>query len=796
MSEDLNELQNAYKLNQLGRLIEAASICEQLISRNSNNFDALHLLGTIKASLGEFVEAQQFLDRSLGSKRNKIAYLENYASILFLSRDYERAVKICRKAIKDNYNTETTQYVLAIALYKQNNLHEAIQQFDLLLSLFPNHLAGNNEKGSVLAELKRYDEALSCIENALRIDPRYAGAFLNKGNVLGILKKFDASILAYKQALAINPNIHDAHLGSGNVFRDLKRYDEAFAAYDKALALKPDLENAWLGRGNLFFNLKRYDEAFAAYDKALALKPDLENAWLGRGNLFFDLKRYDEAFAAYDKALALKPDLENAWLGRGNVFYDLKRYDEAIAAYDKALALKPDLAYVEGLRLYSKMLHCDWRKFDEECNQLIGSVRDGKTSSLPFTLLAIPSSADDQLQCARLCIAETYPPSPKPNWRGEGYNHDRIRVAYLSPDFRQHATSVASIGMFECHDKSRFEITAISIGPDDKSELRKRLVDSFERFIDAKTYGDDQIAVLIRELEIDILVDLAGFTRESRTSIFARRPAPIQVNYLGYPGTMGASYIDYLIADQIVIPEDQRDFYAEKIVSLPNSYHVTDDKRFVSDSVFTRNQLGLPSAGFVFCCFNNNFKITPHVFDCWMRILKSVDGSVLWLFEGNATAADNLRRESVARGVNAERLIFGTRMPLADHLARHRLADLCLDTYPYNAHSIATDALWAGLPLLTCRGETFAGRVAASLLTALSLPELITTTLEDYEALAVGLAMHPARLEKIKQKLVQNRLTMPLFNTKLSAKHIETAYTAMYERHQAGLAPDHIAILS
>jgi predicted O-linked N-acetylglucosamine transferase (SPINDLY family) len=530
------------------------------------------------------------------------------------------------------------------------------------------------------------------------------------------------------------------------------------------------------------------------YDKALSLKPDLANVWLGRGNVFYDLKRHDEAFAAYDKALSLKPDLAEAWLGRGNVFSDLKRYDEAFAAYDKALSLKPDLFGAEGSRLHAKMYLCDWSNFDEESNHLIASVREGRANAPPFTLLAIPSSSEDQLQCAKLWIADRSPPSDKPIWRGERYYHDRVRVAYLSADFRQHPVSVSSVGMFECHDKSRFEITAISIGPNDKSKMRKRLGESVERFIDAKTYSDDQIVSLIKELEIDILIDLAGFTKDSRTNILARRSAPIQVNYLGYPGTMGASYIDYIIADRIVIPENQREFYAEKIVFLPNSYHVNDDKRFISDRAFTRNELGLPSAGFVFCCFNNNFKITPHVFDCWMRILKSVDGSVLWLFEDNLKAANNLRKGSVARGVNAGRLIFGTRMPLADHLATHRLADLCLDTLPYNAHSIATDALWANLPLLTCRGETFAGRVAASLLTALNLSELITTTLEDYEALSVDFAMHPAKLEKIKQKLVQNRLIVPLFDTKLSTKHIEAAFTAMYERYQAALAPDHIAI--
>ena len=616
-------------------------------------------------------------------------------------------------------------------------------------------------------ELKRYDEAFAAYDKALALKPDLAEAWLGRGNVFTELKRYDEAFAAYDKALALKPDLAEAWLGRGNVFTELKRYDEAFAAYDKALALKPDLAEAWLGRGNVFYELKRYDEAFAAYDKALALKPDLAEAWLGRGNVFSELKRYDEAFAAYDKALALKPDLAEAWLGRGNVFSELKRYDEAFAAYDKAFSLKPELVGAEGSRLHAKMHLCDWSNFDAECDHLIASVRDGKSSAPPFTFLAIPSSPDDQLQCAKLWVAEKYPPSQKPIWRGEHYRHDRIRVAYVSADFHQHATSYLMAGMFECHDKSRFEITAISIGPDDSSEMRQRLKCSFDHFIDAKALSDAEIASRIRETEIDILIDLKGFTQDARTNVFASRPAPIQVNYLGYPGTMGASYIDYIIADQTVIPDEFRKFYSEKIVVLPNTYQVNDRKRVISDKAFNRSDVGLPSQGFVFCCFNNNYKIMPRVFDCWMRILKQVEGSVLWLLEDNASAASNLKKEAMARGVSSERLVFAKRIPLPEHLARHKLADLFLDTLPYNAHTTASDALWAGLPVLTCIGETFAGRVAASLLNAIRLPELITTTPEAYEQMAIDLATHPEKLAAIKHKLAENRLTTPLFDTKL-----------------------------
>jgi len=317
---------------------------------------------------------------------------------------------------------------------------------------------------------------------------------------------------------------------------------------------------------------------------------------------------------------------------------------------------------------------------------------------------------------------------------------------------------------------------------------------TFEHFIDGKTLSDEEIASRVRETEIDILIDLKGFTQDARTNVFALRPAPIQVSYLGYPGTMGASYIDYIIADQTVIPDECRKFYSEKIAFLPNTYQANDRKRVISDKAFTRSDLGLPSQGFVFCCFNSSYKILPDVFDCWMRILKQVEGGVLWLLEDNASAASNLKKEAVARRVSSERLVFAKRMPLPEHLARHRLADLFLDTLPCNAHTTASDTLWAGLPVLTCLGETFAGRVAASLLNAVRMPELIATTLEAYERMAIDLATHPEKLATIKHKLAENRLTTPLFDTKLFTKHIEAAYTTMYERHQAGLAPDHIIV--
>jgi predicted O-linked N-acetylglucosamine transferase (SPINDLY family) len=346
----------------------------------------------------------------------------------------------------------------------------------------------------------------------------------------------------------------------------------------------------------------------------------------------------------------------------------------------------------------------------------------------------------------------------------------------------------------ERHDKSRFQLNAFSFGPDTKDATRARVAAAFDRFIDVRGRSDQDVAMLARQFEIDIAIDLNGFTQGSRTDIFAMRAAPIQVNYLGYPGTMGAEYVDYLVADATVIPEAHRRHYAERIAYLPNSYLANDSGHRISERAFTREELGLPRNGIVYCCFNNSYKIAPGTFDGWMRILDRVEGSVLWLLEGNAHAVNNLRKEAARRGIDGNRLVFAPRVPIADHLARHRSADLFLDTLPYNAHTTAIDALWAGLPVLTRLGETFAGRVAASLLEAIRVPELITRTPDEYEGLAVALATNPDRLIELKRKLADNRLTTPLFDTRLLAKHIEAAYTAMYERYQTDLLADHIYV--
>jgi protein O-GlcNAc transferase len=696
---------------------------------------------------------------------------------------FTEAETLYRRILVANARDFDALHMLGILCAQGGRFEEAARHLRAALAIDPKFPPCQHNYGNVLAKLGRYQEAIDSFKKVLALAPSFVSAYSDLGNAEQELARFEAALASYEKALKLQPGFADAWLGRGNALCKLKRYDEAIEAYDKALTLNPNSANAWLGRGNVFYSLNQRDDAFACYDKALTLDPQLANAWLGRANLLTLLKRYDEALAAYDKVIALSPKLAAPWLGRAIALSDLKRWVDAVAACDHALALDPILDYAGSLRLHAKQWICDWTNFEIESAQLLSTVRAGKLAQNPFAILTIGSSNADQLQCANRYVQDQ--PKCRPLWQGEIYSHDRIRLAYLSADFHEHPVSYLTVGMFEKHDRARFEVTAISFGPDQESPMRQRLKGAFERFVDVARSTDQEIANLVRELEIDIAVDLMGFTQHSRFNVLARRAAPVQVNYLGYAGTMGTPCIDYIIADETIIPANQRKFYTEQVIWLPESCLVNDDQRSVAEPTTTRSQCGLPDTGFVFCCFNNAYKIAPDVFHVWMRLLNAIPDSVLWLAAINSAAQENLHQAATRSGVSPQRLIFAPRLPaVADHLARHRHADLFLDTLPYNAHSTASDALWAGLPVLTCLGGTFAGRVAASQLKAIGLQELITSSLDEYESLAFKLANEPLYLTSLKQKLTRNHKSCPLFDTKQVTRRIESAYISMWERYQ------------
>ena len=641
-----------------------------------------------------------------------------------------------------------------------------------------------------------FDSADSILKRVLQVDSKNLPAL----HILGLIKASQSNYREAADYLAraarIHPNDASIQYNLAKALSDSGNDKDALAHHKKAVALAPNNPEAWLSYGKTASNLGRYDDALVWYGKALNLKPDYAEALINKGATLKELKRYEEAIAFAEQALVINPNLAEAWANKGAALKDLTRYEEAIVHYDKALSLKFDIDWVWGDLLYTKMKICDWAGLKESLEGISKKVMANEKVSQALSLLALSDDALLHKKCSAIFAQAKYPANPTLGFIPKLSKKEKIRIAYFSPDFRNHPVSLLTAELFEVHDRDRFEVFAFSlqkapIGDETNLRLRK----GFDRFIDVDEMSDQEIAQLARELEIDIAIDLAGPTQYSRTGIFSYRAAPIQVNWLGYPGTIGADFIDYIVADKIIIPEPHQQFYAEKIVYLPNTYMVDDSKRTASTRVFTREEFGLPKNAFVFCCFNNDYKFNPQVLDSWSRILLTAKNSVIWISENNEYFRSNIVAEFESRGIDHDRIIFAQRVEMmADHLSRYALADLFLDTHPYNAHTTALDSLKAGVPVLTLMGQSFASRVAASLLNAIGLPELITNTQEEYEALAIDLAMNPQKLTDIKLKLAKNRLTSPLFDTPLFTKNLEAAYIKMIERYQADLEPEHISI--
>jgi protein O-GlcNAc transferase len=676
----------------------------------------------------------------------------------------------------------------AMAAHQAGRLDEAEQLYRRILKSDNRQFPVLMMLGMLSGQRGNLADAERFLGSALAVNPDNADAQYNYGNVLLGLQRLDDAFAAFGRALSLNPFLAEAHLNCGGILMSQGRYEEALASFDAAVRVNRNYSDAYCNRGNALEELKRLDEALASYDSAITISPKNPEFHAGRANVLHKLKRYDEALASLSVALSLQSGNAAFHYNRGNILFELKRFAAAFEAYDRALSLDPDHEYAETSRLHAKMHLCDWRNFDAECARLILSVKKGILTQ-PFTLLAVAPSGDVQLKSATALSKAKYPASQNPMCRDRQFTHDRIRLAYFSADFGEHAVSTLLAGVFEQHDRKQFETIAVSFESHSPSEMLARVKNSFDRFVDVGNKSDREVAQLIRDFEVDIAVDLMGYTRRARPSIFAFRPSPIQINYLGYPGSMGAPFIDYIIADRFVVPEAQRDFCTERIIYLPETFQANDVKRDTVKDAPSRKDVGLPENAFVFCSFNNSYKITPACFDIWMRLLNQVKGSVIWLLGGDHDLEQNLRQEAESRGVDSARLVFCSRTSYAKYLARYRLADLFLDTFPFNAGTTASDALWAGLPIVTYSGEAFASRMAGSLLRAVGLPELVTSSVNEYENLASQLARDPVQLAAIKAKLVRNRDTYPLFNTGRFTRHLEAAFTTIHDKLRRGLPP-------
>ncbi len=581
----------------------------------------------------------------------------------------------------------------------------------------------------------------------------------------------------------------------GCLFLEAEDFSHAEDKFRKSLELIPDRTSTLTNLAIAQLKLKKYSEARETSQKAISLESNNSEAYLNLGLLEKELNSFEGAIKFFDKALSLRPVYHEAWSNKGNILNELKRYDEAITHYDRALSLRPDINWVYGYLLHANMKRASWSCFDKYLEDVPKKILANEKAIAPFPLLSL---IDDPLlhkKASQIYAQDRYPVNFTLGPIAKFAKKEKIRIGYFSADFRNHPVSFLTAELFELHDRNQFEIFAFSFGPDDKSPMRFRLSQAFNQFIDVSGMADKAVAKLSRDLDIDIAVDLTGPMQYSRTGIFSYRAAPIQVNWLGYPGTIGVDFIDYIVADKIVIPEYHQRFYAEKIAYLPNTYMVDDSKRTPSTRLFTREGCGLPKNAFVFCCFNNDYKFNPQVLDSWSRILHGVKNSILWISENNEYFKTQISAEFMRRGIDSGRVIFAARVEkMSDHLARYALADLFLDTYPFNAHTTAIDSLKACIPIVTLMGQSFAGRVAASLLNAIGLPELITLNQKDYEVLAIELAKNPKKLATIKHKITVNRFTTQLFDTPLFAKNLETVYIKMYERYHADIELDHITI--
>jgi predicted O-linked N-acetylglucosamine transferase (SPINDLY family) len=689
----------------------------------------------------------------------------------------------------------------AMAHQQAGRLSEAAKAYNRLLQQMPGNFGCVYSLAMIYAQQGNLDAAAKMFGHAAQLRPDLADVHYNLAVALSMAGRFNEAALSYEKVLKIDPRHANARnnyattlLQAGRPADALRQYDELIA--NSSTAKSSVSADAYNNRGMALQALKRSADAIVDYDKAIALRPDFAEAHVNRGNALADLHRTDEALASYRAAVALRPDFADAYNNIGNIYYNLGSYEQAVAAYDTGLSLQPDDSEARSNRFSAKLHLCDWSNFAEERTDLLASVRRG-LPTYPFVMLAVSSSVEDHLQCAKHFSRARFPRSEAPLWRGEIYAHDRIRLAYVSGDFREHPIAYLTASLFEHHDRSRFEVTAISFGPDHDRPITRRLKSAFEHYVDARAMSDVEIADWLRRQEIDIAVDLVGYLQNARTTIFSRRPAPIQVNYIGYPGTLGADYFDYILADPIVVPPEHAAFYSEKVAWLPDTYLSTDATRPVAPTTPARRELGLPEDGFVFCCFNLLYKNNPDMFDVWMRLLRQIENSVLWLRDYNTVTTANLRGEAQRRGIAPERLIFAPRVPnAADHLARQRQADLFLDTLPYNAHTTGTEALWAGLPVLTCLGSSFAGRVGASINNAIGMPELVTRSPAEYEALALKIARDPALCASLKAKLARHRGTYPLFDTARLTRNVEAAYRRMWQIYRDGRAPENFAVES
>jgi predicted O-linked N-acetylglucosamine transferase (SPINDLY family) len=786
----LPALQDAVALQRAGRLAEAEQLCLGILQTAPDAAPARHLLGMIQLQQGRAGEALASLDAALARAPGAPAILASRGLALQANGRLEDALASLDGAVAAAPGDATTWYNRGMLLRQMKRPEAALQSYDKALALRPSDVKILNNRGNILRELQRPREALECFEQGLALKPGDDALQSNRAAALFALARYADALGAIDGALANRPRDTVLLQRRTETLVKLGKPEDVVQTCDRILSLNPKDSEALSQRGLALDDLQRHDEAVASFRAALAIDPNLSAARNNLGVVLSRLGDYEGALASFDAGLARDPQNAELLYNRGNTLCNLKRFAEAIENFETTLALHPGHPYAFGSLAGTALSLCDWTR----TGQLAAEIAAHPEKFVqPLTLLGYSEDPARLLASARRATQAWVPAQPRPLWDGAPYDHDKIRLAYLSAHFNDHATAWLTAELFETHDRQRFHLTAISYRPGDGGAMAARLARAFDRFVDVSRQSDAQVARLLREMEIDVAVDLDGYTLGGRPAILSHRPAPVQVNYLGFPGSTGAPFIDYIIADPVLLPLTEQEFYDEKIVQLPDSYQPNDTRRVTATNCPGRAAAGLPAAGFVFCCFNNSWKITPPLFDIWISLLAAVPGSVLWLLDDNPAATANLKREAEKRGIDPQRLVFAPRTDQQAHLARHRLADLFLDTLPCNAHTTAGDALWSGLPVLTCAGKSFAGRVAASLLHAAGLPELVREDLDSYGAFALKLASEPQLFEALRGKMAGVRAS-PLFDIQRYRRNLEAAYIQMWRMAESGTPPRGFAV--
>ncbi len=796
-------LKHGLACHQQGDLKQAEENYLKILDIAPENADALHLLGVLSNQKQDNTTAIDLISRALQIVPRQPIFHSNLGNALRDSGLNELAIAAYQKALQIKPDLFETHINMGIAYDQLANFDGAVSAYQQAIHLKPDSAEAYYNLGNSFKEQRLEDKAIDCYRRAIAIHPQFVEAYYNLATVLEGQANDEAAIDCLKQCLRINPQWAEAYNNLGNLYKRQDLHDQALVHYQKAVRLNPQFYVAQNNLGNALKDLGCPAEAIACYQKALQVYPQYAEAYLNLGITLAEFDRPLDALNQFQAAVRLNPDFAEVHNYLGITLAELGKRSEAIECFERAIEINPTYSEAYRYLIYQLQYVCNWSRLktvSDRLDQLTGPAAPGGqfATEPPFIHMARYPDPEHQLINARAWCRKMMPPrsgcSPMFSFDPHRLKAGKLTIGYLSGDFHDHATAHLMLGVFGRHARNKLQINCYSYGPDDHSTYRAHIRKQSDLFVDMRELSHLDAARRIYADKVDILVDLKGHTRGARLGILAYRPAPIQVHYLGFPGTTGADFIDYLITDRIVTPIDDAPFYSEKLVYLPHSYQVNDQQQKIAVREWSRNECGLPDKGFVFSSFNLPYKIDPLMFDCWMRILKQVPGSVLWLFKGSQASMKNLVREARGRGIDPGRLVFADKLPKANHLARLQLADLALDTRIVNGHTTTSDSLWAGVPVLTLMGKQFAARVSASLLNAIGLPELVVDQLGAYERLAVRLATHPAELQKIKMQLSENRLAMPLFDTSRFIKSLEAAYLKMWHMFIEGRAPQQFEV--